>query len=421
MPYYDNEQVEKAREMDLLTYLRLSDSGDLVKVSGENYSTRSHDSMSISNGKWMWWSRGFGGASALDYLVKVRGHPFTEAVGMILNAEGSSPPFLVQKKEDKKVKKLLLPEKNSTNDQVIRYLTDRGIDRGLVERCIEKGLIYESVPHRNCIFLGFDESGTARYASFRATKPARIMGDAAGSNKRYSFRIEGKGREVHVFESAIDLKYWSIVPPGWNKSIRTYRLGEEYTKDRIMERVYGNDPSVRTERIRQAHKTPNNYNLKRRIDKIMGRTGLEKLYLRYCYELGYLPKYTQRPTKLHIVLKEDILKCDMYSEEAKFLVRNKIETDVDLGSFVAGTKDTVEKLTGEREELRKKVKRNISEPDREAAKEKIKELTEKLKVCRKDLRLAGDIGERSNGMEKNLETVDRERTEVRERKGVKSI
>ena len=82
-----------------------------------------------------------------------------------------------------------------------------------------------------------------------------------------------------------------------------------------MERVYGNDPSVRTERIRQAHKTPNNYNLKRRIDKIMGRTGLEKLYLRYCYELGYLPKYTQRPTKLHIVLKEDLLKCDLYSEK----------------------------------------------------------------------------------------------------------
>ena len=162
MPYYDKEQVEKAREMDLLTYLKLCDPGDLVKVSGENYSTRSHDSMSISNGKWMWWSRGFGGASALDYLVKVRGHPFTEAVGMILNAEGSSPPFLVQQKEEKKVKKLLIPERNSNNDQVIRYLTDRGIDRGLIERCIEKGLIYESVPHRNCIFLGFDDGLTPK-------------------------------------------------------------------------------------------------------------------------------------------------------------------------------------------------------------------------------------------------------------------
>ena len=31
------------------------------------------------------------------------------------------------------------------------------------------------------------------------------MGDAAGSDKRYSFRIEGKGSAVHIFESAIDL------------------------------------------------------------------------------------------------------------------------------------------------------------------------------------------------------------------------
>ena len=61
------------------------------------------------------------------------------------------------------------------------------------------------MPHRNCIFLGFDESGTARYASFRATKPTRIMGEAAGSDKRYSFRIEGKGSAVHIFESEIDL------------------------------------------------------------------------------------------------------------------------------------------------------------------------------------------------------------------------
>ncbi len=162
MPYYNEKQIDQARDMDLLTFLRCHDPTELVHLSGEVYTTRTHDSLKISNGKWMWWSRGFGGASALDYLVKVRGHPFTEAVGMILNAEGKSPPFLVQQKEEKKVKKLLIPEKNSNNDQVIRYLTDRGIDRGLIERCIEKGLIYESVPHRNCIFLGFDDGLTPK-------------------------------------------------------------------------------------------------------------------------------------------------------------------------------------------------------------------------------------------------------------------
>ena len=80
MPYYTEEQIAQAREMDLLTYLRLHDPGELVHVSGGEYCTREHDSLKISNGKWNWWSRGFGGQSALDYLVKVKGIPFTQAM-----------------------------------------------------------------------------------------------------------------------------------------------------------------------------------------------------------------------------------------------------------------------------------------------------------------------------------------------------
>jgi len=53
---------------------------------------------------------------------------------------------------------------------------------------------------------------------------------------------------------------------------------------------------------------------------------------RYCYELGYLPKYRQNPTRLHIVLKEDLLKCDQYSEQAKLLSRHHISTEEDLSS-----------------------------------------------------------------------------------------
>ena len=64
----------------------------------------------------------------------------------------------------------------------------------------------------------------------------------------------------------------------------------------------------------------------------MGRSGLEKLYLRYCYELGILPRVRQNPTHLHIVLKEDLLKCDQYSEQAKLLSRYHISTEEDLSS-----------------------------------------------------------------------------------------
>ena len=72
MPYIPPEVVAKAREMDLLTYLKNYEPHELVHFGGNTYCTREHDSLKISNGKWCWFSRGIGGYSALDYLIKVK-------------------------------------------------------------------------------------------------------------------------------------------------------------------------------------------------------------------------------------------------------------------------------------------------------------------------------------------------------------
>ena len=72
MPYIPPEVVAKAKEMDLLTYLKNYEPGELVHFGGSTYCTRTHDSLKISNGKWCWFSRGIGGKTALDYLIKVR-------------------------------------------------------------------------------------------------------------------------------------------------------------------------------------------------------------------------------------------------------------------------------------------------------------------------------------------------------------
>ena len=60
----------------------------------------------------------------------------------------------------------------------------RCIDKEIMESCIADGLLYESLPYHNCIFVGFDGQGEAKYASYRAVSPEKIMGDAPGSNKR---------------------------------------------------------------------------------------------------------------------------------------------------------------------------------------------------------------------------------------------
>lgn len=83
-PYYSKSDIAKAREVDLLTYLQTYEPDELVKISSNVYSTRTHDSLKISNGMWMWWSRGVGGRNALDYLIKVKGLTLYEAVNRIL-------------------------------------------------------------------------------------------------------------------------------------------------------------------------------------------------------------------------------------------------------------------------------------------------------------------------------------------------
>ena len=173
-----------------------------------------HDSLKISNGKWMWWSRGFGGNSALDYLIKVKGMQFMDAM-KILTKEGTDLHDTDAKKSRKPdcdvKRKLLLPDKSETNFEVIRYLTSRGIDSDVIKACIDEGLLYESLPYHNCIFVGFDETGNAAYAFYRATTGERLMGEAAGSDKRYSFRIDRAGSTLHVFESAIDLLSYATI------------------------------------------------------------------------------------------------------------------------------------------------------------------------------------------------------------------
>ena len=204
----DPDVLERIRQIDLLSYLREFEPSNLVKVKGTSnvYCTAEHDSLKISNGKWYWWSRGFGGYSALDYLIKVKEYDFVEAVEILTGqtmADWKPPP--APKKDKPKV--LLLPPKNKDCNRVIQYLFGRGIDYQLMQECISDGTLYESADYHNAVFIGKDESGTPKYAALRSTLGSTFKQDASGSDKRYSFRLLAREPTdtVHLFEAAIDL------------------------------------------------------------------------------------------------------------------------------------------------------------------------------------------------------------------------
>lgn len=205
MPYISPEVVAKAREMDLLTYLKNYEPHELVHFGGGTYCTREHDSLKISNGKWCWFSRGIGGRTALDYLIKVKGLPFTEAVEQIVGYAAIQLPVREAVPTKPPPKALLLPQASRSADHAVSYLSGRGIDSELIDFCLSTGRLYESWPHHNVVFVGHDRYGKARYASLRGIG-SDFKGECNGSDKRFAFNIPAEqSSTLYLFESAIDL------------------------------------------------------------------------------------------------------------------------------------------------------------------------------------------------------------------------
>ena len=205
MPYIEADEIMAARQIDLLTYLQQYEPNELVKLDGGNYCTREHDSLKISNGKWHWFSRGIGGRTALDYLVKVKGMSFPDAVHQLTGGvfKNYTPP---KQPPAPKERNLLLPEVTEDCEEVKKYLQSRGIHPTIIDYCIANKLLFQTANYKNALFVGYDQSGKPRYGALRSTFSA-YKSEATGSDKRYSFSIATNptADTVHVFESAIDL------------------------------------------------------------------------------------------------------------------------------------------------------------------------------------------------------------------------
>ena len=147
----------------------------------------------------------YGGKSALDYLIKVEGVKFVDAV-LALCEENPSyipPPF-----QPEQEKEFALPPAAANNRRVFAYLLKRGISRKVIEACVRAGILYESADHHNAVFVGKDETGAARYAFLRGTytKGKPFKAEVSGSEKQYCFCLPPKGttNRLAVYEAAIE-------------------------------------------------------------------------------------------------------------------------------------------------------------------------------------------------------------------------
>ena len=208
MPGVTEEQITAAKQMSAIEFLRRYRPGQLVKAESRGeFQLKEHDSFKINEttSLWHWKSRDVGGKSALDYLIKVEGLKFVEAVQTLCEENPSYVPPVSQPEQPKE---FLLPPAAENNRRVFAYLLKRGIDRKVIEACIRAGILYESADYHNAVFVGKDETGTARYAFLRGTytRGNPFKAEVSGSDKRFCFCLPPKRetKKLAIYEAAIE-------------------------------------------------------------------------------------------------------------------------------------------------------------------------------------------------------------------------
>ena len=200
-------------------------------------------------------------------------------------------------------------------------------------------------------------------------------------------------------------KYWTIIGKGWQRPKRLYKLGDDYTNDRITERIRENSYAVKFSRFAEPTKAVKVIRVKGSLKDTRKISGLRGLYLHYCYKLGILPKKRQpNYARLHYLLKDDLMKMEAITQETRLLCRNHIDTAEQLLSYKGSLETEITELTEQRKGLYSQSRKAGGE-EKEAVKAQISEITGRLKTARKEVRLCEGVLARSGPLKEKLEAI----------------
>lgn len=282
--------------------------------------------------------------------------------------------------------------------------------------CEKYGLYYNPSPNRSkqsSYYYNLEKAGMpTRYDLARKAIDEAISHST--NLKAFDYVLTQMGYVHSLSESR---KYWTIIPKGYSKPIRLKNLGDDYTEEAIRKRLIENQ-RINISPFDNNYYKPRQYTLPTRQDKIQKKSGIYRLYLYYCYKLGYLPKYKkQNITRLHYYLKEDLMKIDKISMETRLLARENVSTIEQLFSYKNSIEKEIESLVDIRESLRRNVRKNADETEISKNKDKISDSTRKIRELRKEITLCDGIAERSKVIDDRLKQIQKDEEKERMKGG----
>ena len=129
----------------------------------------------------------------------------------------------------------------------------------------------------------------------------------------------------------------------------------------------------------------------------------------YCYLLGVFPKNkSQNKRRLHFLLREDLIKLDAITKEARLLAEHRIDTAEQLSSYKSELESQIDALAADRRQLYRKQRTVAAKTDevlQSQIKTQIHVISGQLKTLREEVRLCDDIAHRSGVMQEKIEAV----------------
>ena len=201
------------------------------------------------------------------------------------------------------------------------------------------------------------------------------------------------------FNRGIFNEYPSIFVPGRSKPIRIKSFGEEYTRQRLLERINAN-----------RYTRPLKIKFYFPIYRIYGKrkpTWADSLYTLFDTLLTILELMLAKPEEKQVPispeLRFEMQKLDKYIKQQEFLTVYKLETVEELSSFADTLQNRMDKLLEKRKQLDNKIRRAAT-PEIEAEyKAERRKLSGELVVVREDIATAKDIEKESSRLVRILE------------------
>ena len=147
------------------------------------------------------------------------------------------------------------------------------------------------------------------------------------------------------------------------------------------------------------------------------RGSLYRLYLYYCYMLKVFPKSIKTRYKLTPEQRAESKKLDEFSDDMRFLCRNKIKTTKELFSYKNLVNDELKNQISQRNTLRRKRQKENVPEIRQTLCEQILETSNKIKYLKQEVvcieRIENQTQKIKQGIQKMEKQQNQEKTKTK--------